>query len=324
MRLRLPWRRSRKSLPEEDQAWGAAAGTLAAEDDRLGEEAARGTELLRSHRVETEELGELAKLPPFRPVVIRLLRLFDPPDVKIPEVCALVESDPSLASEMLAVANSPLFAVQQTVSRTFHAVTLLGVDRTKSLAATLAMRSLMQGGPRTPIVRRFWTHSIATATIARHFAPMFQVEPELSHVAALLHDLGRNGLLAAYPERYATLACTAHENTAEILAAEQAEFGMTHCHAGTLLAKAWSLPTGFQEVTGHHHDTHSDEPLITLVHLCCRLADDFMYQAIHRHDVRKPEATIEQTAPRSLRAGLIGELEAASAAIDRAIQALDF
>jgi len=105
------------------------------------DEATRGAEILESNEVETEELGELAKLPPFRPVVIRLLRLFDRDDVKIDEVSALVESDPAMASELLAVVNSPLFAVQQTVSNPSHAITLLGVERTQSLAATLAMRS---------------------------------------------------------------------------------------------------------------------------------------------------------------------------------------
>ena len=136
-------------------------------EERPGAAAERGAELLENNRVETEELGELAKLQPFRPVVISLLRLFDRPEVNVQEICALVEADPAMASEMLAVVNSPLFAVQQTVSQPYHAIMLLGSDRTKSLAATLAMRSLSQGGPRTPIVRRFWIHSLATATIAK-------------------------------------------------------------------------------------------------------------------------------------------------------------
>ena len=59
--------------------------------------------------METVELGPLAKLPPFAPVVISLLRLFDRDDVNIESVASLVESDPAIASELLGVANSPLF-----------------------------------------------------------------------------------------------------------------------------------------------------------------------------------------------------------------------
>jgi HD-like signal output (HDOD) protein len=109
----------------------------------------RGAELLERNQVETSELRELAKLPPFRPVVISLLRLFDRSDVDIQQVCSLVEADPSLASEILAVVNSPLFAVPQRVFQPSHAIVLLGAERTKSLAATLAMRSLL-AGPADP------------------------------------------------------------------------------------------------------------------------------------------------------------------------------
>jgi len=280
--------------------------------------------LLDSNRVDTAELGELAKLPPFRPVAITLLRLFDRPEVEVGDICTIVESDPTMVSEMLALVNSPLFAFRQSVSRPSHAIVLLGAGRTKSLAATLAMRSLTAGGPRTPIVRRFWVHSIATATLARHFATAFQMDPELSHVCALMHDLGRNGLLAAYPERYSQLAIGAYENAAEILSAEQVEFGMTHCYAGALLAKAWHLPAALQAVAGHHHELSSGKPLISLVQLCCRLADDLMYQAVYRSDIQKPAETIAQRVPVPLRFSLIDQLDTVAAAIDTAIKALDF
>jgi HD-like signal output (HDOD) protein len=91
-------------------------------------------------------------------------------------------------------------------------------------------------------------HSVATATIAKHFAGAFGADPDLSHVVPLLHDLGRSGLLAANSESYARLAVAARGSTAEILAAEEAAFGMTHCRAGGLLAKAWRLPEPLGEV----------------------------------------------------------------------------
>ena len=324
MRLRLPWHWFRKRAPVAAPPPPILATAEVLERQSPDHAAVRGAELLETNCVETSELGELAKLPPFRPVVISLLRLFDRSDVDLEEVCGLVEADPSLASEILAVVNSPLFAVGQRVSQPSHAIALLGAERTKSLAATLAMRSLMAGGPRTPIVRRFWTHSLATATIARHLAPAFQIAPEHSHVAALLHDLGRNALLAAYPERYATLSCAAYENTAEILQAEMAEFGMTHCHAGTLLARAWKLPSIFMEVAGRHHENSFDIALLSLVQLSCRLADDFMYQAIGRRDTGKPPETIDEHGPQALRGALAGRLDSMAEAIEIAIRALDF
>ena len=76
-------------------------------DPQPAEQAALGADLLNNNRVDTAELGELAKLPPFRPVALSLLRLFDRPQINVREIAAMVESDPTMASEMLAVVNSP-------------------------------------------------------------------------------------------------------------------------------------------------------------------------------------------------------------------------
>jgi hypothetical protein len=156
VRLRLPWRWWFKR-PVEPVPRPLSPFIASQEQDPPGQDSARGAEILESSNVETEELGPLAKLPPFRPVVISLVRLFDRDDVNNEEIAALVRSDPAIASELLGVVNSPLFGLRQNVLSELHAVSLLGVDRIKSLAATLAARSLMQGGPRTPVVRRFWT-----------------------------------------------------------------------------------------------------------------------------------------------------------------------
>ena len=322
MRLRLPWFRKKQVEKPPPPPLATVMATQTEETGRTSSE--QGSDILHNSKVESEELGALAKLPPFRPVVISLVRMFDRDDVKLDEVASLIQGDPSLVSEILAVVNSALFGFQRNVANASHAISLLGVERTKSLAATLAMRAMMQGAPRTPVVRRFWVHSIATATIAKSFASSFGVEPELSNVTALMHDLGRSGLLAAHPAEYSRVALSAHANTEEILAAEETAFGMTHCHAGRLLARAWNLPAAFHEVAGHHHDAGSTKPGVALVQLACRLADDFMFQAIHRTDTQKPADTIAKYAPERLRTRLEGQLESVTAAVDAAIQTLDF
>jgi len=320
--VKLPWAKQ----PAKNPGLAKAIVSMTQGDgpDARVDEEARGAAILENLHVETSELGALAKLPPFRPVAIALMRLFDRDDVVIDEIAALVESDPTSTSELLALVNSPLFAFRTRIDSAAHAITLLGVESTKSLAVTLAMRSLMHGAPRTPVVRRFWVHGIATATIAQRFARSFHLDPHVTYVSALMHDLGRLGLLAAHPEEYSALALTSNESTAEILAAEKAGFSMTHCHAGGLLAKAWSLPESLQKVAAHHHDTDPGHGLVGLVHLCCRLADDLEFQAIHRRDIQKPEDTIATYAPVASREHLTSELQTAITGVMYAIQTLDF
>jgi HD superfamily phosphodiesterase len=57
----------------------------------------------------------------------------------------------------------------------------------------------------------------SVAAIAQEFAAAFGVPNDLAHIAAILHDLGRMGLLAAHPTEYTQLALAAHNTEADDL-----------------------------------------------------------------------------------------------------------
>ena len=274
--------------------------------------------------IERPDLGPLAKLPPFKPVVLSMLRLFDHADVTVGEIADMVQSDPAVASELLAVVNSPLFAVQAKVTDTGHAITMLGIDRAKSLVSSLAMRAMIGNAPKTPVVRRLRMHTVATAAIAQVMAPEFRVAPALAHTAGIIHDLGRMGLLAAHPPEYAAFALRTHEGIDTILAEEQAQFGMDHCQAGLLLAKAWGLPKVFCRTVACHHEPASGQDVQSAVQLSCRLADDFMFQAILHRSSHRPIETIELYAPEGVRRALCDKLGAMEGRVIDAVQSHDF
>lgn len=256
-----------------------------------------GVMLLENSRVESEELGPLAKLPPFAPVVVRLLRLFDEDDVDQLEIVRLVEADPALTGEILGVVNSPLYAIRGKVSSPAHGVAMLGVTQMRALATTLAMRTLISGSPKMSVVRRFWKHSVATAAIAQELGPRFGVEKGLGYTAAMVHDLGRIGLLAAHGQAYDALAAIVHASADEVLEAECTQFGMDHCKAGLLLSRAWGLPEPLQGAIAHHHGQGSDAKLVALIQLCCRMAHAFQFQSILDRDERTPGDIVQALVP---------------------------
>jgi HD-like signal output (HDOD) protein len=132
------------------------------------------------------------------------------------------------------------------------------------------------------------------------------------------------GLLAAHPTEYTQLALAAHDTEPDIRAQEQAQFGMDHCRAGALLAKAWGLPDALRRTAEFHHEPSDNRDLFSLVHLSCRLADDLMFQAIRHEGPRDPVATIETCAPEALRGDLTDRVEAAKVSALKMIQTLDF
>ena len=243
---------------------------------------------------------------------------------EIDEIGRLADADPALVSELLTVVNSPVFTIKVPVITTSHAISMLGLRRTQAAVATLALRAMVAGAPRTATVRRFWTHNIATAVLARDFAPLFHIEGGLAYTAALLHDLGRMGLLAAYPEEYSAFSQRVYQCPAEIVEREHEAFQMDHCEAGARLAAAWNIPEPLSQAIPGHHQAPEGGGVRFLVQLCCRLADNLMFKSILDQNNAKPAETIAQFAPASVREALVARVPDAEGQILQAVRTLDY
>ncbi|HEV3331106.1 MAG TPA: HDOD domain-containing protein [Bryobacteraceae bacterium] len=289
------------------------------------EERASVQEMLEKREVETAQLGALAKLPPFGPVAISLMRLFDRDDVEMHDIVRLVSSDAALSSQLLALANSPLFGVQTSIRDLQHAITVLGTDRTKALATTLAMRTFLSSAPKTPVLRRIWRHGLATAVIAEVLAPSYGLSKDLGRVAGILHDVGRVALLAAYPEQYDVLAMRTHENTDSILVAERQQFGLDHCQAGTLLSESWHFPKELLQVIAQHLEAPTGEDLVSVVQVACRLATDTGFPAVARQDHHTGvNDIIEAHVPPAIRGQVVKSMSHIDQQILDQVESLDF
>ncbi len=251
--------------------------------------------------VEARNLAKLAHLPPFSPVAINLIRLFDREDTDIAEIVRLVQSDPALTTETLAYVNSPLLGLQETITDLKHAIAVLGADRTKSLATTLAMRSMLNSAPKLGVVRRVWQHCIATAVIAADLAPAFLVNPDLAYTAGVLHDVGRIGLLAQYGDHYGHIVLSSYENVPAILQAEREFCALDHCDVGMYLGQVWNLPTVLQEVMAQHHRAKGRDGLLGLIHTSCAMADDLNFWAIAHRGTLTAEERIAECVPPAVR-----------------------
>ena len=85
----------------------------------------------------------LDDLPPFPWVAKRLMATVSKEDVDIHEVGKLIAAEPVFATRVLALANSPLFALQRQVRTISHAIILLGLDRVKAITFTRALEDFV-------------------------------------------------------------------------------------------------------------------------------------------------------------------------------------
>ena len=222
----------------------------------------------------------LRELPPFPAIATKLLRLFSNEDVELREVVALIGADTAFTSELLRVANSPIFGLRSQVSSIQHAVVLLGFDRLRSFAMTISMKNFLRSAMRIDVLRRVWRHSLATALVAEDLAPLFWKQSDRNsrdraYTAGLLHDVGRLALLVKYPQEYANLLAVVNENPFDMLETERELFDVDHCEAGAWLAKNWAFPQEIAEVAERHHEApiKGDSSLLNLVSTAVFITD---------------------------------------------------
>ncbi|HEV8037506.1 MAG TPA: HDOD domain-containing protein [Bryobacteraceae bacterium] len=224
----------------------------------------------------------LKRVPPFPPVAAKLLNLLAKPEVETNEVAELISSDATFTARILQRVNSVEFGLVTPVTNVRQAVALLGLDLTRQLILTHATAAYARGALRTEELRRCWQHTVATAVLADHIANACGEFSNVAFTAGIMHDIGRLGLLVAYPTEYEGIIRDAASRCLDLLDFERDEFGMDHAEAGRVLAERWDLPAGLAQIAGRHHDPCEGTTLnlLGIVHVACRLADALGYEVV--------------------------------------------
>jgi HD-like signal output (HDOD) protein len=285
-----------------------------------------GAELLESARVEDPGLGLLAKLPPFAPVAIGLMRLFDKPEVEPKEVAQYIGSDPALESQLLAIANSWLYAPAAPVIDPLQAINLIGMDQTRALSVTWAMRSLHANAPKRGVMRRLWRHSLTTGLIADQVAGIYGVFRPDANTGGTLHDIGRIALLGAYGNDYEKFLLQSYETVDQRLVEEKRQFQLNHCEAGCVLVQHWGFGAPMLHLVTNHHKpvVPSDRGLTSLIQFSCQLATSLGFAAVTHAESNNPDAVVALNVPEELQATVTERLAALPEQLDSAVAKLDF
>ncbi|MCS7042046.1 MAG: HDOD domain-containing protein [Bryobacteraceae bacterium] len=218
----------------------------------------------------------LDALPPFSPVVARLLEELSGEVQSFRRLSLRVSEDPALAAQVLRLANSALYGRRGEVSSLLVALNLIGTDRLRALVLTYGVRQLFRPVARLPLARRIWRHSLAASILAADFGMDAGSDAMEDYTAGLLHDLGRLVFLACAPEAYPKLVEQAGAPDA-CLELELACFGMTHAEAGAHAIERYRMPRRLSDACALHHAADlealgRENPAAALVASCCHLA----------------------------------------------------
>jgi len=226
--------------------------------------------------------ASLSRVPPFPPVAAKLLSLLSSASVDLGEVAELISSDATFTARLLQRVNSAEFGLLNEVTNIKQAVALLGIDLTRKVIVTYAISVYAGGSLEAEVLCKCWQHTMATAVLADVIAQACNEFTPVAFTAGIVHDIGRLGLLVAYPQDYEAIIRNAAERCLDLLDFEQEQFGLDHAEAGRLLGERWSLPSEMIAIAGRHHDpTEGAElTLLRIVHVACKLADTLGFYVV--------------------------------------------
>ena len=210
---------------------------------------------LSTEALKAKALRALNNLPPFSPILNRLMAMLAGEDVSFAKLGDLIEKDTVVAGNLLHLVNSALYGRRGTVNSVRHAVSILGVDKLRNAVLGMSLTRMwskvkVPGSWSSP---RFDLHSASVAILSDLLAQKLPVDyPEGAFVAGLLHDLGQLLIATSLPEHFERI------DPADRIASEREILGFTHPELSSEALAAWNLPAAIQIAVLYHHDPESD------------------------------------------------------------------
>lgn len=206
--------------------------------------------------LEAYRAGKL-EVPGLPEVAFRIRKLVDDPNVNANQVAKVVQMDPALTARLIKVSNSPLFRGNQQVEDCRNAICRMGMQTTKSLVTSFAMRQVFNA--ESPVVRdvlrEVWRQSSYVGAICYVLGKITPgILPDRSLLAGLVYRIGALPVLR-YAEQYSSLA--------QDRAALWEMIEMMAPKLGKLVLVSWSFDKELAEVPQHleEWDYAPGEPL---------------------------------------------------------------
>ncbi|MFH1029512.1 MAG: HDOD domain-containing protein [Pseudomonadota bacterium] len=214
------------------------------------------------------------ELPIFHPVALKLQKMLSDYDFTVDEVAQVANEDMSLASQMLKIANSPMYMGRSKVATIKEAVIRLGAQQVINLVIAASQASVHSSvNPALDhYMKELWLHSHGCALGAKwlaHSCGMRGVADE-TYLAALLHDVGKLYLLKSI-ERLVTAGVINSMFDDELI---MEIFEVMHVEQGYRLMQHWNFPSMYCDVIRDHHADEWDTvnkmlTIVRFVNLAC-------------------------------------------------------
>lgn len=198
----------------------------------------------------------LNNLPPFSPILNRLLSSLASEDVRFSDLASLIEKDTVLSGHVLRLVNSAAMARRSRINSISHAVSVLGLVRLRNFLLSISIARLWQSTRTVPpwSMAQFNLHGAAVALMSDLLAQNTHCHyPEGAFLAGLLHDYGKLLIVSALPDQFSEIVKLVQEAKGSLSECESEVIGSTHAELSAMTLKAWHLPEDIVRGVEFHH-----------------------------------------------------------------------
>ena len=223
-----------------------------------------GVDIREMQKIALSQIDYNTVIPPMPSVIEKIDSVLSTPDVSFKEVAEVVALDAALATKVLQLINSSMYAVKREIATIEQAVSLMGIQHVRNLTLAVSVVSTFKSNSVVGLdLKRFWDHSLAVALGSRALATVErdrgnkEIDPEEAFLAGLVHDVGRVVIASNYHEEQKLIEQLVNENRDSYLHAELSALGFRHTELGHELTKTWMLSPAIQSAVLYHHEPKS-------------------------------------------------------------------
>jgi len=195
-------------------------------------------------------------LPLFPTDINQLLSSAVKPAEEGTEILRLIESDPKLRSQLLALARS-YFGQAEDFESIEDAVQHVGIrPLVQLIGISYAREAIQQEFAALKYLNDYVDHSedIYIATdILGGICSLSREKRQIYALAGLVHDVGRLAIIVADNKTSARVLGTLWDRMVSVVHEEKAELGMDHCDVGARICRRWNFSPVIQEAVLRHH-----------------------------------------------------------------------
>ena len=195
-------------------------------------------------------------LPLFPTDINQLLSTAVKPAEEGTEILRLIESDPKLGSQLLALARS-YFGRAEDFESIEDIVRHVGIrPLVQLIGISYAREAIRQEFAALKYLNDYVDHGedIYIATdIMGGICSLPREKRQMHALAGLVHDVGRLAIIVAGNKTSSRVLGTLWDRMVSVVHEEKAELGMDHCDVGARICRRWNFSPVIQEAVLRHH-----------------------------------------------------------------------